>query len=70
MKQEAIRRKDAGVTNSFVVISSLKDEKIRVFSKVIQELQLKDVTLLVITEYNISDIIYDDLEIKSVNVKE
>ena len=70
-----IVEKDNKIKELIQVTFSLKDEKtkkreLRVFSKAIQELQLKDVTLLVITEDNSSDIIYDDLKIKSVNIKE
>jgi len=41
-----------------------------VFAKVINELKLKDIKLLVITEDNSKNGIYDDLEIKTVNIKE
>lgn len=57
------------------VTSSLEDEKtkkreLRVFSKTIEELQLKNIESIVIHEGNTSSIIYDDLEIKSINIKE
>ena len=63
------------ITQLIQVTSSLKDEKtkkreLRVFSKTIEDLQLKDVEFLVIHENNTSDIIYDDLNIITVNIKE
>ncbi|MEA3523688.1 MAG: hypothetical protein U9R50_12040 [Campylobacterota bacterium] len=47
-----------------------KKRELRVFSKTIEDLQLKNIDLLVIHEDNTSDIIYDDLNIKTINVKE
>ena len=40
------------------------------FTKVINELKLKDIEILVITEDNSKNETYDDLEIKTVNIKE
>jgi predicted AAA+ superfamily ATPase len=70
-----IVEKENSITQLIQVTSSLKDEKtkkreLRVFSKTINELQLKDVELIVIHEDNTSDMIYDDLEIKTINIKE
>jgi len=57
------------------VTSSIKDEKtkkreLRVFSKTIEELQLKNIELLVIYEDNTSNVIYDNLNIKILNIQE
>jgi len=70
-----ILEKENKITELIQVTSSLKDEKtkkreFRVFSKAIVELQLKDVELLVIHEDHTSDVIYDDLKIKAINIKE
>lgn len=57
------------------VTSSLKDEKtkkreLRAFSKTIEDLQLKNIELLVIHEDNTLNMTYDDLNIKTVNIIE
>jgi predicted AAA+ superfamily ATPase len=70
-----IVEKENSITQLIQVTSSLKDEKtkkreLRVFSKTINELQLKDVELIVIHEDNTSNMIYDNLEIKTINIKE
>ena len=67
--------KENVITGLIQVTSSLKDEKtkkreLRIFSKAIEELQLKNIALLVIHEDNTSNIIYDDLKIETVNIKE
>ena len=70
-----IVEKENRITQLIQVTSSLKDEKtkkreLRAFFKTVEELQLKDVELLVIHEDNTLNVIYDDLEIKTVNIKE
>jgi len=70
-----IIEKENTIEQLIQVTSSLKNEKtkkreLRVFAKVINELKLKDIKLLVITEDNSKNEIYDDLEIKTVNIKE
>lgn len=70
-----IIEKENVITELIQVTSSLKDEKtkkreLRVFSKTIEDLQLKDVKFLVIHEDNTSNVIYDDLKIKTINIKE
>lgn len=67
--------KDNEITQLIQVTSSLKDEKtkkreLRVFSKVIEDLQLKNINCLVIHEDNTLNTIYDDLDIKTINIKE
>lgn len=67
--------KENNIVQLIQVTSSLKDEKtkkreLRVFSKTIQDLQLKNVTNLIIHEDNTSNFIYDDLTIKAINIKE
>jgi len=57
------------------VTTSLKDEKtkkreLRVFSKTIDELKLENIQYLVIYEDNTSNEIYDDLNIKTINIQE
>ena len=57
------------------VTSSLKDEKtrkreLRVFSKTIEELQLKDVQCVVVCEDNSDDIVFDEVNIKVINIKQ
>ena len=75
MECDFIVEKDNRITQLIQVTSSLKEEKtkkreLRVFSKTIEDLQLNNVQLLVILEDNTSNIIYDDLNIKTINVKE
>ena len=70
-----IIEKENRITHLIQVTSSLKDEKtkkreLRVFSKVIEDLQIKDVELVVIHEDNTLNVIYDNLEIKTINIKE
>jgi len=70
-----IIEKENTIEQLIQVTSSLRNEKtkkreLRVFAKVINELKLKDIKLLVITEDNSKNEIYDDLEIKTVNIKE
>lgn len=70
-----IIEKENEIVQLIQVASSIKDEKtkkreLRVFSKTIEELQLKNVTLVLIHEDNTLDEIYDDLSIKSINIKE
>ncbi len=70
-----IVEKENTITQLIQVTSSLKDEKtkkreLRVFSKTIEDLQLKNIELLVIHEDNASDVLYDDLNIKTINIKE
>ena len=67
--------KENMITQLIQVTSSLKDEKtkkreLRVFSKTIEELQLKTVQLIVIHEDNTSKEIYDGLNITTLNIKE
>ena len=67
--------KENMITQLIQVTFSLKDEKtrtreLRVFSKAIEDLQLKDVELIVIHEDNTADVVYDGLDIKTVNIKE
>ena len=57
------------------VTSSLKDGKtrkreLRVFSKTIEELQLKDVQCIVACEDNSDDIVFDGMNIKVINIKQ
>jgi len=63
------------ITQLIQVTSSLKDERtkkreLRVFSKTIEDLKLKNIKTIVIHEDNTSDIIYENLEIKTINIKE
>ena len=67
--------KENMITQLIQVTFSLKEEKtkireLRVFSKTIEDLQLKDIELVVIHEDNTADVTYDDLDIKTVNIKE
>ena len=67
--------KENMITKLIQVTFSLKEEKtktreLRVFSKAIEDLQLKDVELIVIHEDNTVDVVYDGLDIKTVNIKE
>ena len=67
--------KENMITQLIQVTFSLKDEKtrtreLRVFSKTIEDLQLIDVELIVIHEDNTADVVYDGLDIKTVNIKE
>jgi len=67
--------KENMITGLIQVTSSLKDEKtkkreLRSFSKTIEELQLKETESIVIHENSTKTIIYDDLEIKTINIKE
>ena len=70
-----IVEKENTITQLIQVTSSLKNEKtkkreLRSFVKTIEELQLKNVTSLVIYEDHTSTEIYDNLEIKTINIKE
>ncbi|QSZ43180.1 AAA family ATPase (plasmid) [Sulfurimonas aquatica] len=70
-----IVEEENAITQLIQVTSSLKDEKtkkreLRVFSKTIEDLQLKNIELFVIHEDNTLNVIYDDLNIKTVNIKE
>lgn len=70
-----IIEKENRITGLIQVTSSLKDEKtkkreLRSFSKTIEELQLKEVEVIVIHENSTKTIIYDDLEIRTINIKE
>ena len=70
-----IIEKENIITQLIQVTASLKDEKtkkreLRVFSKTIEDLQLKNIELVVIHEDNTSYIKYDDLDIKTINIKE
>ena len=70
-----IVQKDQEIKMLIQVTSSLKDEKTRKrelqsFSKTKLELKLENVDTIVITEDNSSETIYDDIEIKIINLKE
>ncbi len=70
-----IVQKDQEITMLIQVTSSLKDEKtkkreLQSFSKTIKELKLKHIDSVVITEDNSGETIYDDTEIKIINLKE
>lgn len=66
--------KNNEITELIQVTSSLKDEdtnkrELRPFSKVIAELNLKDVKCTVISEDNEKDVIYENTKIKILNLK-
>ena len=70
-----IVQKDQEIQMLIQVTSSLKDEKtkkreLQSFSKTKKELNLEHVASVVITEDNSSETVYDDTEIKIVNLKE
>lgn len=70
-----IVEKENLITQLIQVTSSLKDEKtkkreLRSFSKTIEELQLKEIESFVIHENTTKTIIYDNLTIKTINIKE
>jgi len=70
-----IVQKDQEIKMLIQVISSLKDEKtkkreLQSFSKTKKELKLKNVESIVITEDPSSETVYDDIEIRIVNLKE
>jgi len=67
--------KENTITQLIQVTSSLKDEKtkkreLRVFSTTTKELQLENIEMLVIYEDNTSSVIYDEQEIKTINIQE
>ena len=69
-----IVEKNNAIVELIQVITSLKDEvtkkrELRPFSKVIQELNLKDVKCTVICEDNEINETYDDIEINIINIK-
>ena len=69
-------QKDQEITMLIQVTSSLKDEKtkkreLQSFSKTKKELKIEKVLIsVVITEDNSGETIYDDTEIKIINLKE
>lgn len=70
-----IVQKDQEIKMLIQVTSSLKDEKtkkreLQSFSKTKKELKLKNVESIVITEDPSSETVYDDIEIRIVNLKE
>ncbi len=70
-----IVQKDREIQMLIQVTSSLKDDKtkkreLQSFSKTKKELNLEHVESVVITEDNSSETVYDDIEIKIVNLKE
>jgi len=70
-----IVEKENRITQLIQVTSSLKDEKtkkreLRSFSKIIEELKLKNVEYIVIHENSTENIIYDGLNIKAINIKD
>jgi predicted AAA+ superfamily ATPase len=70
-----IVQKEQEIKKLIQVTSSLKDEKTRKrelqsFSKTKKELKLEEVDSIVITEDNCSEAVYDDTEIKIINLKE
>ncbi len=70
-----IVQKEQEIKMLIQVTSSLKDEKtkkreLQSFSKTKKELQLEDVISIVITEDHSSETVYDDIEIKIINLQE